>query len=354
MSLTPRARQRLLIFGLWTGISLAYASHLYFYHSLRDGSASWTESLLESFADWYTWALLCFPVLALARRFPLRSLRNWLLHAVLCFLFSAIQVALHSTADQWFIHHTFSWEAVGHAYGTFFARTYHFGLLVYWLIVVARDVIERYKDQQLTASQLETRLAEARLQALRLQLQPHFLFNTLNTIASLMHQDVQAADRMIVRLSELLRMTLASDGEQEVPLRKELELVSMYLDIEQARFAGRLQVNIEAPPETMNALVPSFFLQPIVENSVRHGMSVSRGAGMIEICAQRDRGSLRLRITDNGSGIPPSGVQDGIGLSNTRMRLQQLYGSRYELVLKSALNSGTEVVVAIPYQERPR
>ena len=134
-----RVRRLLLIFGIWTALGLVYASHLYFYHAIRDGASSWSDSLLESFADWYTWAILSVPVLTLARRYPLQTRRNWIVHICLSLVFSALQVLLHSVADQALIHHNISMQAIDGAFASFFARTYHFGLLVYWLIVVARD-----------------------------------------------------------------------------------------------------------------------------------------------------------------------------------------------------------------------
>ena len=354
MRITLRARRNLLIFGLWTGIALAYASHLYFYHALRDGASSWQEALLESFADWYTWAFLSVPVLAIARRIPLHSIRNGLIHAALSFVISAVQVTLHSAVDQMFVHHSLSVEGFSRAFGVFFARTYHFGLLVYWLIVIARDVIERYKDQQIASSQLEARLAEAQLQALRAQLHPHFLFNTLNTIASLMHQDVEAADRMIVKLSELLRMALSSGTEEEIPVREELEFLRKYLDIEQMRFSDRLQVTFDVASDAIDAAVPCFFLQPIVENCIRHGITPNRNAGTIEIRAVHRNDSLQFSVCDDGKGVPATGIAEGVGLSNTRKRLQQLYGDRYRLVLEPAEGRGTKVVVTIPYRGASR
>lgn len=352
MRASSRFQVYALLLGLWTAISLAYASHLYFYHALREGESSWSSALVESFADWYVWGLLSIPVLSLARRFPLRSIRNIALHLFLSLFFSALQVAIHSLIDQLWIHQTFSSDTVATTFRLFFARTYHFGLLVYGLIVVARDALERYKNQQVNASQLEARLAEAQLQALRSRLQPHFLFNTLNTIASLMHQDVQSADRMIIRLSELLRLTLASNVEQEIPLKQELEFLAKYIEIEQERFRDRLKVRMEVEPEVLDAAVPSFLLQPIVENSIRHGMAASRDGGLIEIRAGRKNGLLHLQVIDNGKGIADQEVREGIGLSHTRMRLEQIYGNRFEFHLKPGRERGTDVQITIPFLEK--
>lgn len=344
VNLTP-----VLIFALWTCLALVYASHLYFYHALRDGAASWRDALGESFSDWYVWAALSIPILSLARRIPLNSVRHVLLHVPLSLVFSLIQVAIHAVIDQWLIHGALSRDSFSRAFDSFFARTYHFGLLVYWLIVIARTAVERYKNQQLAAAQLETKLSQAQLQALRMQLHPHFLFNTLNTIASLMHSDVAAADRMVVKLSELLRIALSTEHSQEVCLSEELEFVRKYLDIEQERFRDRLEVQFQVDPETLDARIPVFLLQPLVENSIRHGIAKNPGSGKLEIEATRVNGRLRVRVGDNGCGISPSDVQEGIGLSNTRLRLQQLYGSDAEFTLSARAGKGTDAVIFLPF-----
>ena len=330
-------------------MALAYASHLYFYHALRDGSASWPESLAESFADWYVWAALSLPILAVAKRIPLNSVHTVLIHLPLSLAFSLLQVAIHSFIDQILIHGAWTADAFGGAFGAFFARTFHFGLLVYWLIVVTRTAIVRYKDQQLAAVRLEAQLVNSQLQALRMQLQPHFLFNTLNTVASLMHQDVDLAERVLLKLSELLRITLAAGGQQVIPLRQEMDFIRKYLDIEKERFGDSLQVQFMIEPETLDAPVPVFLLQPLVENSIHHGIAKKRGGGKLEIHALRRNGRIRIEVRDDGVGLPPE-IHEGIGLSNTRLRLQQLYGDRFEFQLQPIETSGVEVVVTLPME----
>jgi sensor histidine kinase YesM len=231
-------------------------------------------------------------------------------------------------------------------------------LLVYWAVVATQHVVAyqvRARDREHRAVELEQRLTSARLQALQMQLNPHFLFNTLNAISSLMHQDVNAADRMLVRLSELLRRALDTRDRQEVPLREELAFLERYLEIEQTRFGSRLVVERAIDATVLDAMVPNLLLQPLVENAIKHGIEGQR-RGQIRLAAQRDGNQVVLRIRDNGPGPSRGGTSTrghGIGLSNTCRRLEQLYGSGQELTLKDAHGGGTEVVVRLPWRSSP-
>jgi LytS/YehU family sensor histidine kinase len=202
----------------------------------------------------------------------------------------------------------------------------------------------------LRASQLEAQLAQAELQVLKMQLQPHFLFNTLNTIAVLIRKDPDAATEMVGRLSALLRFVLEHSGVQEVSLRTELELLDRYLQIEQTRFGERLSVRLAIDPEALDGRVPNMILQPLVENAIKHGISKRRGAGYIEVTAARINGSLRLEIRDDGENFNgDSTVQEGVGLGNTRARLQQLYGDRYSFRLSRNGDHGTVASLEVPF-----
>ena len=209
------------------------------------------------------------------------------------------------------------------------------------------------QDRTLRASQLEARLAEAQLQALQRQLHPHFLFNTLNAISALMHRDVEAADQMLAKLSDLLRMALDQRGGQEVSLKDELEFLQKYLEIEEARFGDRLTVAFDIAPETLDAQVPNLLLQPLVENSVRHAVAVRIEPGHIEIRARQLRDSLELVVSDNGPGMPPSRLTSpgkGVGLANTRSRLERLYGANHQLLFGEPPGGGLVVTVTIPFK----
>ncbi|ARA94148.1 sensor histidine kinase [Rhodothermaceae bacterium RA] len=223
----------------------------------------------------------------------------------------------------------------------------------------ARDYFLRYREHlkesiQLEAdkARLQAQLTEARLQALRMQLNPHFLFNTLHAIASLVERDPRGVRRMIARLSDLLRYTLEQTGAQEIPLHQELDLLRRYLDIQRVRFQGRLDVTEDIAPETADALVPNLILQPLVENAIKHGVSRIDRVGHIHLRAWREGDALHLSVSDNGPGIAGDGVPDleqGVGLRNTRERLAGLYGEAYRLTFDTTGPEGLTVHVALPF-----
>jgi two-component system LytT family sensor kinase len=218
---------------------------------------------------------------------------------------------------------------------------------------------ERVRDREIKTSQLESQLARTQLEMLKLQLQPHFLFNTLNAISALMHQNVRAAESMLSRLSDLLRMSLDNVAVQEVTLKNEIEFVRNYLHIEQVRFQDRLSVTLDIDPETLDAMVPNMLLQPLVENSIRHGIAKSLGPGTIHIESKRLDGLVRISVRDNGPGFPATcnangngngngKPKGGLGLGNTRARLRQLYGESHRLDISNAPGGGTIVTLEVP------
>jgi two-component system, LytTR family, sensor kinase len=220
---------------------------------------------------------------------------------------------------------------------------------------------ERVRDRELRASQLEGQLATTQLAMLKLQLQPHFLFNTLNAISALMHKNVYSAQDMLTRLSDLLRVSLDNLAVQEVPLKSEIEFVRNYLHIEQVRFQDRLTVTMDIDPDTLDAMVPNMFLQPLVENSIRHGIARSSGPGTIRIESKHANGSVRITVRDNGPGLPTANnghangngngngrAKCGLGLANTRARLQQLYGDAHRLEITNAPGGGALVTLDLP------
>ena len=229
-----------------------------------------------------------------------------------------------------------------------------FNLPIYWIIVSIVHALTWYRrsqERERSALQLEARLADARLDALRMQLHPHFLFNTLNAISTLVHRDANAADEMIGNLSELLRATLDTT-EQEITLRQELHFLDRYLEIQQVRFGDRLQVEKEIDAAALDVQVPTLILQPLVENAIRHGIEPQTGQGRLHISASRDEEMLHLRVRDNGSGNKPaSEAKDGIGIANTRSRLQQLYGGAAHLILTTAADGGFIAAIDLPCRE---
>jgi two-component system, LytTR family, sensor kinase len=233
------------------------------------------------------------------------------------------------------------------------------GLLFYSITVTvgfALDSQERLRVRDITASRLQARLVEAQLGALRMQLNPHFLFNTLNTIAMYVRAgDASTSIRLLARLSELLRHLLDDGGAQEVPLRTELEYAHRYLDIEGTRFSDRLRVHVNVAEDLKEALVPNLLLQPLIENAVKHGIAARASAGAIELNVVRNNGLLQLQLRNEGPALPPNWSLDsarGIGLRNTAMRLQHLYGADAQFDVRDWAH-GVEVSVALPYHTAP-
>src|SRR4030095_223632 len=211
-------------------------------------------------------------------------------------------------------------------------RNFDWEMMTYWTVIGLSHALDFHREAQereLTAAQLSTRLAEANLQALQRQLHPHFLFNTLNTISSLMHRDTEAASAVLERLSDLLRLTLDRVGTQHVSLKDELDFLRKYLEIEKTRFGERLQTHIGVDLDTLDAAVPNLVLQPLVENALRHGIGPKIGGGRVDICARRDGDDLWLEVRDNGVGLSADAFHKGVGLTNTRARLHAPHGDRH-------------------------
>ena len=226
----------------------------------------------------------------------------------------------------------------------------------------ARDYQSQLREEEVKATRLEAQLSKAQLGALKMQLQPHFLFNTLNAISSLQMENPAAAQRMLVRLSEFLRMTLEESAET-VPLRREMDFVARYLEIERVRFPDRLVVQFDLGAETLDAVVPNLILQPIVENAVRHGIAMKAEPGRIEVRSSRCNGFLRLQVRDTGPGLSTRGpaacadrasTASGIGLANIRSRLERMYGASFKFSVDDAKDGGVLAVVEIPFQESER
>jgi len=346
-----------LDFSLWSvfAVYMALQEH---YNALVIGRPmAWGYSLRAEFAYAYLWALLTPLILWLANRFPVDQ-RGWYrtlpVHVVACVLLTAVQktvyiVLVPPMSREWRVHDVASLIRiimVGMDYGV---MLYGIVLLVHY----ALKYYSHYQEGRVRASQLETRLAQAQLQALKMQLRPHFLFNTLHSISSLVQEDPAAAEAMIARLSELLRLSLESNGVQQVPLSKELEFIESYLGIEQIRFEDRMHVRFDIDPETLDALVPNLILQPLVENAIHHGIGGGSG-DRIEIRSRHAEGKLILQVLDNGPGLGhPSACGQpgtGLGLANTRARLETLYGKTHDFVVRTASNGGVEAAIRIPFE----
>lgn len=341
------------IFLGWTLVALFFASQTYITYKYSSGRAPWGIILKLSLSEWYVWALLAPGIVWLARRFPLergRWMRSLSVHLACGILVALLKWYLEGLARHYILRIPGTTSLV---------FTLHVNVVTYWLIVGAAHgyfYYRGYREGKLRTSQLSAQLAQAQLQALRMQLHPHFLFNTLNAISTLVHRDSEAADRMIAQLSDLLRLTLEDVGVQEVPLRKELDFLERYLEIERTRFADRLTVKMEIAPETLDARTPYLILQPLVENAVRHGIAPRSQPGQIVIRAQRSDGNLLLEVRDDGPGLsaePKTSSVNRIGLASTRARLERLYGAAHRFELKNAPEGGLVVTLAFPFQITP-
>jgi two-component system, LytTR family, sensor kinase len=325
----------------------------------RGDAVPWVR-IVSDLASWGIWGLLLPPIWWLSRRFPWErdKLASWLpIHLAGGLLTSILFIVLLEIKE----------DLLAAVLGATLPRTglsdYLYGgfelfLLPYFAVVAfvhALGTYQRYRGRALHTSRLETQLAQAHLEMLKMQLRPHFLFNTLNAISALMRRDVEAADRMIVLLSDLLRMSLDQDDRHQVSLQDELEFLNRYLAIEQIRFRDRLQVDIDVEPACLPAQVPRLILQPLVENSIRHGIAMRSAAGRIAVKGRRKGHRLELEVWDDGPGLPEGTVlREGVGLANTKARLDQIYGSEHRFELRNAEVGGLEVHLAIPFEVQPR
>jgi signal transduction histidine kinase len=322
----------------------------------------WRTLVILNTSYWYLWALFTPAIIWLSQHFRFERQGLWravVVHLPSVVLFSLTHILAMSGVQWWFARtegRPFAWwtEAQRSA-----LLNFDWEMMTYWTIVGLSHAVLYYresKDRALRTSQLETRLVEAQLKTLQQQLHPHFLFNTLHAISALMHRDVEAADRTLMRLSDLLRLTLENLGQQEILLQAELDFLSKYLQIEQTRFADRLVVRFDIQPESLDTLVPNLILQPLVENAIKHGVAKKSGAGHIDISARRDGDKLRMEVRDDGVGLSEdalTALQKGIGVSTTRARLQHLFGADYRFEFHRQPD-GLSVVVVIPWQTEVR
>src|SRR5690349_21860492 len=360
-----RASFALIIFAIATVVAVLYSLERYFYRRLLGQEVSLGQLVPAELVFTYLWALLTPLVMWMGRHFPVwgthhegepTRVRNWIAQLVAVVSFVMLHVALFTAASLLLGGGSPAIPA-SRLFSGYLASWFTLDSIVYCTLLAVYHALVYYRvsqDRALRASQLEARLAQAQLQVLRMQLQPHFLFNTLHTISALMHRDVKRADSMIAALSDLLRMSLRSVGVQEVELREELDFLQRYLEIMRLRFGDRLTVTLDIDPEVLDARVPTLVLQPLVENAFRHGFGDSMRAGHVRLTVAPDGEMLRCEVIDNGRGIPQAAPREGVGISNTRARLRHLYGERFSLELMANPGGGARVSLAIPYHPLER
>jgi two-component system, LytTR family, sensor kinase len=339
-----------LVVGLWTLPGLINATQMYVTLNTDGYTMSFATAAIWVVLPWQIYTLLTPPIVWLARHFPFDRIRNLAVHLVAAVIAGALFSLAWLSCGVLAGVKTFADPVATVA--SLALRQSVITMLAYGLVVAGiwvREHQRRSREAALAQAELATQLAEAQLDALRMQLHPHFLFNTLNAISVLMRKhDIERATRMLGGLGDLLRSALENVGVQHVPLRAELGFIDRYLEIEQIRFGDRVRVRRSIAPEVLDARIPNLLLQPLVENALKHGLEPLPKGGQIELSAQRRADRLRIEIRDDGAGL--NGSRAGIGLSNVRARLERLYQSDQSFTLEPA-SPGVRVVVEIPYQD---
>ena len=349
----------ILILCAWTIVGLLFTVREIVVASVHGGHVNWVIVGVIELVYWNVWAACTPLVVALAKRFPLtgqRFVSHIAIHAVTSFMMAPLGSVIAYFLSRGMLGLLFRMTDPGalRLLSTFTVSVLSMsftGILTYWLVVGLYQSVHFYQaamERQTIAAQLETQLSHAELENLKSQLHPHFLFNSLHSIGVLMQEDVDAASHLLVCLGDLLRMALER-RENEITLQSELEFVGKYLEIEQTRFHDRLKVHMDVPPDLLGVYVPSLALQPLVENAIKHGISVDSVAGRLEIAAQRRNGRIWLCVRDDGPGpAPGSRLRFGVGLTNVQSRLKQLYGDESSLELTGGDGRGCEAIITIP------
>jgi two-component sensor histidine kinase len=362
MTLTPHiSRQALnrigIIAGVWTAYGLLCSWQAHYWYAFTSYPWDWAKCLRSEMPFAWLWGLSTPAILWCAGRFRLEGPkwgRHLMIHAgLLLILVPVIRILYDLIVRQPnSMFNGFTWVKMFRSV----EMTFDTGTLLYAVVVGVEHAFvyyQRYQNGLTKSAQLQTQLVQAQLQALKMQLHPHFLFNTLHSITALVHEDPEMAERTIARLSELLRLFMANSTIHEVPLTEELRILDLYLDIEKARFEDRLRVIYDVPASLRDAMVPNLVLQPLVENSIRHGVGRRSEPGWIAVAVERYNDTLVLRVTDNGAGFETSQpVHQGMGLGITRGRLESLYGSHQSLELRNLPAGGVEARITMPFRAR--
>lgn len=357
MNSRPSLKYRISVYLIalaWCTLMAAIYATAYYESAARRGEeASWIREFIFHLVPWWTTMFSIVTVVWLNHAFPFR--RGARINPVIVHLAaSLIQPAGVVLLDAWIYKKVLHYESMA----WFGLGNYLFNIMYYWMILGfynGAGYYMRYRERVIKTSQLEAQLARAQLQLLKMQLHPHFLFNTLHAVSTLMHRDVDAAERMLSRLSDLLRLSLENVGLQEVTLRKELEFLKRYLDIERIRFGEKLVVDLNVAPEALGAYVPNLVLQPIVENAINHGISKIADEGRITLQASRHDHTLSIGVSDNGPGFKNGDVsaRSRVGLANTQARLEQLYGGKGTMDFEAPDEGGFTVHIHLPFHTVP-
>jgi signal transduction histidine kinase len=349
-----------IIWGIWTFIGLVFTLQFYFASYRSERPVPFVDSLYMQMIWAYLFALATPFVLWAVSRMPIDRdnwVRNTLLHIPTSIVLGVVLTALGRVLIWlrwgWPLDKPLTFESIVR----FVVANFTEAIGIYLLIALSGYAFcyyRRFREGQVKTLQLEAQLSQAQLQALKMQLHPHFLFNTLHSISALLHKDSEAARKMITRLGDFLRLTLENSGSQEVTMRQEMEFLGCYLEIERIRFQDRLTTRLDVAQQTLDAKVPNLILQPIVENAIRHGIAPRSSQGLIEIEAKQQNGTLRIQVRDNGPGLSEHRTSEnvfkkGLGLANTETRLEQLYGPAHSFNLSNNPDGGLIVTLEIPF-----
>ncbi len=354
-----RFRRWLVIYALLTAVGLIFATIALLNALSSDQPGQWSKAFLSTLLPLQLWAAT-YPLIVWLNRRIRGRFDRWLPVIALLYLAGILLAVGHTALSgllQW-LWFGAEGRSLPQFYDAIWVGRTLLGVIAFKAIVTTDYLLsfyERYRAETARAAYLEGQLAQAELRALKMQLQPHFLFNALNSISSLVLAEPRAAVDMITYLGDFLRLTIENNGAQEVALARELEFLRCYLEIEQVRFRDRLQVSFDVAPEVRQALVPNLILQPIIENSIKHGIAPRASAGRICINAKRLNGHLQIEVRDDGPGLsgrhPLRAINAGVGLANTRERLQQIYRDNFRLLMVDGEQGGTVVTLEIPYAQ---
>jgi len=345
----------------WTGVVLLESSQVFMNDAARGYVLPSVHYLAWAVFNWFVFAFVSPLIFDLGLRYPITS-RNWARHLILPHTLMCIGVVVAQAVCR---------GIAGSIYSTnhelqstsmtltaeWVERRGMVGIISYCVIVVIAGFAhlrEEMRQRELRQAQLETRLASAELEKLRMQIHPHFLFNTLQAAITLVQEDPHAAEDVLLRLSELLRISLDQMESNEIPLARELEFLDLYTGIQRARFGDRLAVEIHAEPDTLNLLIPPLILQPLVENAIRHGIGKHKGKDCVEVFAHKKDDGLQIEVWNANSIADEEGEKlflRGVGLRNTRARLEQLYGAKGQLIFRSLARGGVVVLISVPARE---
>jgi len=355
-------RRIALLLGAWTLVGIIFAAVSYA-STLAETNRrfSFLDALRLNLILFYLWGIFSPVLFWFSRRFPLefpfRKSRNLLLHIPALLAFAGIHQAIQ-VAALWSLTPRMrqQWPSIIDCYRSYFWFGFYIDLIIALLIIIAVHALfyyQRFRAGELEQASLKTQLAQAQLKALKMQLHPHFLFNTLHSISSLILEDPPKANSMIARLGDFLRLTIEQSNQQLVTLKEETEFVRCYLEIEQVRFGDRLTVHMIIDPVTLSAQIPHLILQPIVENAIQHAIAPRAAPGHISIEARRFDSRLRVEVKDSGPGITAAGNSlpgHGVGLNNVRARLSQIYDGQFALAMNNNPEGGLTVVLEVPFQ----